>query len=132
MFGSRTTGIYKGLMQFIQSIIERLFSYRRKLATAGVSVFAAYLAFHVMFGANGMVQYQRKRAEFKHLQEEVQQVQNENDHLQQQIKALQTDRNTIEKEAREQLKYVRPGEVIYVMPAPKNDRIPATATAEKR
>ena len=40
-------------------------------------------------------------------------------------------REAIEKEAREQLKYAKPGEMIYVLPAPKVESIPSTATAQK-
>ena len=36
----------------------------------------------------------------------------------QQIQALKTDQKAIEKEAREQLRYVRPGEYVYVPPPP--------------
>jgi len=119
-------------MLFIQGFVEKLFGHRRKIATAGVGLFAVYVAIHVMFGANGMVQYHRKRAEYKNVQLEVQQIEAENQRLQQQIKSLKSDPKTIEKEAREQLKYARPGEVVYVLPAPKHDRTPATASAEKK
>lgn len=119
-------------MQFIQPIIDRVFGFRRKVATAGVALFAAYVAFHVIFGSNGMVQYQNKRSEHKRLEQELQQVQAENERIQQQIKSLKSDPKTIEKEAREQLKYARPGEVVYVMPAPRNDRAPASAKAENK
>jgi hypothetical protein len=34
---------------------------RRRLATAGVAMLAAWLFLHVMFGANGMVIYRSKR-----------------------------------------------------------------------
>jgi len=45
---------------------------------------------HVMFGANGMVVYRSKRAEYQRLQFEIDRVQKENDQYTQQIKALQT------------------------------------------
>ncbi len=114
-------------MRFVQTISEKLYQWRRKLATGGVTVFAMYLAFHVVFGANGWMVYERKKAEHQRLQREVQEMRMENDRLQQGIHNLQkADPNTIEKEAREQLKYARPGEVVYVMPAPKQE-LPAAA-----
>ena len=117
-------------MHLIQAIIDKAFGYRRKLATAGIALFAASLGFHVIFGANGMLQYGNKRAEYQRIQTEVQEMQAENDRLEHQIKALKTDPRTIEKEAREQLKYMRDGEVVYFLPEPK----PATntATAQKK
>jgi len=46
----------------------------------------------------------------------VQQIQEENDRYVQQIKELKTDPKAIEREAREQMHYTRPGEVVYVRP----------------
>lgn len=85
-----------------------------------------------MFGANGMMAYRQKVDEYRRLQQEVQQEQAENERLRQHINALKTDPEAIEKEAREQLKYARPGEMIYVLPAPKVDPAPPTASAQKR
>jgi cell division protein FtsB len=81
----------------------------------------------VMFGANGTVVYRSKRAEYKSLQTEIDRLQKENDQYTQQIKALENEPKAIEKEAREQLHYTRPGEYVYVAPAPK----PATHSAHK-
>ena len=47
----------------------------------------------------------------------MQQIQEENDRYVQQIKELKTDPKAIEREAREQMHYTRPGEVVYVRPA---------------
>jgi cell division protein FtsB len=101
---------------------------RRRLATAGVALLAAWLFLHVMFGANGMVVYRSKRAERQKLQADIDKLQKENDLYMQQIHSLQNDPKAIEKEAREQLHYARPGEVVYVAPQP--DR-PATNAARK-
>lgn len=89
---------------------------RRRVATAGVLVLTVWLGLHVMFGSNGMVIYRQKKAELKDLQGEVQQIQEENDRYVQQIKDLKTDPKAIEREAREQMHYTRPGEVVYVRP----------------
>ena len=101
---------------------------RRRLATAGVALLAAWLFLHVMFGANGMVIYRSKRAERQRLQADIDKLQKENDLYVQQIKSLQSDPKAIEKEAREQLHYARPGEVVYV--PPMGDR-PANNAARK-
>jgi cell division protein FtsB len=76
------------------------------------------LVLHAMFGANGMVVYQQKRAERQTLQSEVQRLQKENDQYVERIRALKTDHRAIEREAREQLHYTRPGEYVYVAPDP--------------
>jgi cell division protein FtsB len=123
---------------FGERILERsrpaltwLYGVRRRLATAGVAILTIWLFLHVMFGANGMVVYRQKRAEYQNLQREIDSLQKENDHYTGQIKALQTDPETIEKEAREQLHYARPGEVVYVAPAPPPPVISVTNAARK-
>ena len=108
-----------------------LYRARRRLATVAVAVVTVWLFLHVMFGANGMVVYRQKRAEYQNLNHEIDQLQKENDRYTAQIKALQTDPETIEKEAREQLHYARPGEVVYVSPAPPPIQMPSTNAAQK-
>lgn len=90
---------------------------RRKLATAAVGILACLLGYHVVFGANGLMVYEHKRSEYRQLEEQNRVVQQQNQDLERQIKALKTDPQAIEKEAREQLHYVRSGEVVYTIPA---------------
>lgn len=105
-----------------QPLLSAVYSERRRLATAGVGLLAVWLFLHVMFGANGMVVYRLKRTERQKLQAEIEKLQRENDLYEQQIKGLQNDPQAIEKEAREQLHYARPGEVVYVEPVPARPR----------
>src|SRR5262245_38996271 len=100
---------------------------RRKLATAGVGVLILLLAYHVIFGANGALVYAGKRAEYQGLDKEIQQLQQDNERLNQNIHRLKTDPQMIEKEAREQLKYTRPGEIVFTLP---EDQKAKTATAQ--
>jgi len=90
---------------------------RRRIATVAVALLAASLFVHVMFGANGMVVYRQKRAEYQQLQKQIVGVQQENDRYTQQVQGLKSDQTAIEKEAREQLGYAKPGEYVYVAPA---------------
>jgi cell division protein FtsB len=108
-----------------------LYNSRRRLATLAVLAIAVWLSLHVMFGANGMVVYRQKSAEYQTLRHEIDALQKENDHYTTQIDALQTDPKTIEKEAREQLHYARPGERIIVSPAPTPIQVPSTNAARK-
>ena len=84
-----------------------------------------------MFGANGMVVYKQKRAEYQELRKRIVQAQQENDRYAQQIQGLKSDQTAIEKEAREQLGYARPGEVVYVQPATVKPVVPSNHTAKK-
>lgn len=90
----------------------------RRLGTAAALLLIAGLMLHAMFGANGMVVYREKRAELQSLRTEVESLQKENNRYVDQIKSLKSDPAAIEKEAREQLHYTRPGEVVYVAPDP--------------
>jgi cell division protein FtsB len=98
----------------IRPFLITIYSLRRRIATIAVMVMAVSLFVHVMFGANGMIVYKKKRAEYQSLAKQIQQVQQENDRDTQQIQGLKSDREAIEKEAREQLGYAKPGEYVYV------------------
>ncbi len=110
-------------------LLTQIYALHRRIATIAVLLLAALLFVHVMFGANGMVVYKQKRAEFQALQNQIAQEQKANDEYRQQIEALKTDQKAIEKEAREQLRYVRPGEFVYVPPPPANP--PTNRSAKK-
>jgi cell division protein FtsB len=116
--------------KLIEFVTAWLYQSRRKLATALVGMLACVIAYHAVFGANGMVVYQKKKSEYRQLERDNDSMQRENDRLQQQIKALKSDPATIEKEAREQLRYTRPGEMIYILPEQNKPAVPTTATAQ--
>jgi cell division protein FtsB len=103
---------------------------RRKVGTAGIGLLAVWMFLHVMFGPNGTVVYQQKRAEYRKLQQDIHELQQENERYSEQVKALKSDPKAIEKAAREELRYARPGEVVYVVPSPTRQH-PVTRTAEK-
>ena len=111
--------------------LTMLYSIRRRLATGAVTAFAIWMFVHVMFGANGMVVYKAKKAEYQSLETEIDSLKKENQGYTQQIQSLQSDPKTIEKEAREQLHYARPGEVVYVAPAPPPQQRPTNNAARK-
>lgn len=119
------------VVKFSQIIFEFLHAWRRKFAIAAVAAFAFYVGYCVTFGTNGVLAYQQKKTELEKLKKEVEQLQAENAERQKHIQSLKSDPKTIEKEAREQLRYAKPGEVIYVMPAPK-PQDPQTGLAVKR
>ena len=115
-----------------ERIVCRLYQLRTKIATTAVAAFAIFIAIHVIFGINGMVVYKNKKSEYRTLQKDLDQLQKENQQLSDQIKALKTDPSAIEKEAREQLHYARPGEVIYLTPGQPNPNAPPpNANAKK-
>ena len=101
----------------------------RRLGTVTAVALILALMLHAMFGANGMVAYRQKRAEMQSLKTDVERLQKQNEENVSRIKALKSDPKAIEKEAREQFGYARPGEVVYVSPAPPPK--PPTGRAKK-
>lgn len=117
-------------MALIVHIADSFYRARRKLAAGAIFTLAVLLGLHVVFGQNGFLAYQKKRADYRILGKDVERIQKENDALTQRIKALKTDPASIEKEAREQLRYARPGELVYTYPEPPPRPAPPVA-AEK-
>jgi len=111
--------------------LEKVHLLRTRLATLAVALLAVWLFFHVTFGANGMVIYRAKRAEYQTLQKDIDRLQKENAEYNQQVDELKTDPKRIEKEAREQFHYARPGEVVYVAPETPASAPPANRSAKK-
>lgn len=119
------------MMEKLRPTLTWAYALRRRTATAVVGILAVWLFVHVTFGANGMVVYRQKSAEYKSLQAEIGDLQKENDSYSKQINSLKTDPKTIEKEAREKLHYTRPGEVVYVAPTPVTPQPPDNKAARK-
>jgi len=118
-------------LEIIEITREWIYSRRRRVATVGIGVLTALLGWHVVFGANGIFPYEHKRAEYRSVQSEIENLQQENDRLQSEIKSLRSDPKTIEREAREQLRYARPGEKVFMYPSQNPAQPPANATAKK-
>jgi cell division protein FtsB len=115
----------------VRPFLVEIYRLRRRIATIAVAVLAVSLFVHVMFGANGMVVYKQKRAEYETLHKQIGEVQKENDRYTQRVQDLKSDQHAIEKEAREQLGYAKPGEYVYVPPAPVKPAPPANHSARK-
>lgn len=96
----------------------------RRLGTAAAALLTLGLLLHALLGANGMVVYRQKHAELESLQSDVNRLQKENEDYAERIRALNSDPKAIEREAREQLHYTKPGEFVYVAPDPPQ-KLPA-------
>jgi cell division protein FtsB len=116
-------------VKWVDGLAQNLVQWRRLLASAMLAVVAVGLGAHVMLGNNGWMSYRQKRAEYQKLQIELQRIDDDNRRLDTQIRALKSDPKAIEKEAREQLRYAKPGEVIYLLPEPPGQH-PAQAAPQ--
>jgi cell division protein FtsB len=97
-------------------LAARIYLSRRKMATAGAAVLALGLGYHVVFGRNGLISYEQKRMDSKTLDGELRSLERENEQLKGHVERLENDPDAIEHQAREELHYTRPGEVIYTLP----------------
>lgn len=101
---------------------------RRWIAIGAAVLFTIFFTLHVAFGRNGLDNYERKRAQDKALQQQIESLQKENSALKDHVNRLKNDPDAIEYEARQKLHYARPGEVIYRLnqqPKPDADQPPA-------
>jgi cell division protein FtsB len=101
----------------IVRLYDRAHAEWRKIATVAAAVLAVGMGYHVVFGQNGLTAYQQKRQDSQTLQSQLRSLQRENELLKGHVDRLQNDPNAIEHQAREELHYTRPGEVIYTLPA---------------
>jgi cell division protein FtsB len=120
-----------GVRGWLRLAAHTAYSGRRRLATGAIVLLAACISYHVVFGSNGMLVYEQKRSEFKQLQQEIEGLQKENGRYTRHIQALKSSPDAIEREAREQLRYAKPGEVVYVLPGEAQTSPPSTSTARK-
>jgi len=114
-----------------QPAVHRAFNLRRKIGTILAAVLAVWIFFHVVLGSNGALVYGNKRTEYKTLAKDVDALQEQNDQLRKKIEALKSDPAAIEREAREQLHYAKPGEIVYVAPAPPPPVMPKNNSAKR-
>jgi cell division protein FtsB len=81
-----------------------------------------------IFNDKGMLQVRSQSQKLSSLESEIQKIEAENKRLTEDIHALRTDPAMIEKLAREELKLVKPGEVVLVTPS---DSAPSTPPAQQ-
>lgn len=111
----------------LAALRERAFTVAQSFwRPAGTSVAVALIllfGWSVVNGKHGLSSWQKQRVQDHELRQEIQDLQQENARLRDHVGRLKTDSNAIEHEAREQLHYARPGEVIYALPAdPKSQQ----------
>jgi cell division protein FtsB len=131
MISSNTTRVV-GKRPAAVRLYVRVHTEWRKIATAAAVVLAVGMGYHVVFGQNGLTAYQQKRQDAQMLQSQLRSLQRENELLKGHVERLQSDPNAIEHQAREELHYTRPGEVIYTLPATPSAKSTTNQSAAKQ
>jgi cell division protein FtsB len=88
----------------------------RRNALFAMALLSLILLMHEIFGRNGYITLRREKKDYTALQQQIQKVSNENQQLEQKIHALTNNPEAIEKQARDQLRLAKPGEIIYTLP----------------
>lgn len=91
----------------------------RRYTIVVLALLSVVMVVHEIFGRNGYLTLQRQKKEYSDLRRKIQTLSEENHHLEQKIKALKNNPEAIEKQARNQLHLVKPGELVYVLPGNK-------------
>ena len=94
----------------------KAYSQRRRFATFAAAVLTMAVAYNVVFGHNGLASYRQKRQDAQSLDRQLKTLTRENESLKGHVDRLQEDPDAIEHQAREELHYTRPGEVIVSLP----------------
>ena len=97
--------------------MKQAYAQRRRFATVAAAVLAVAVGYHVVFGQNGLTAFEQKKQVERQLTEQLQTLRDENEALRGHVERLQNDPGAIEHQAREELHYTRPGEVIVTLPA---------------
>ena len=92
-----------------QTVIVRI-----ALAVFGLLTVAMLLL--AVFNEKGAIQVHARATKLTAIESEVSRLEVENKQLHSDIQSLRSDPNTIEKFAREELKLVKPGEIVLVTP----------------
>jgi len=96
--------------------MQQMYEQRRRFATVAAAVLALGVGYHVVFGQNGLTAFEKKKEDAKALAHQLDMLQQENDALKGHVERLENDPGAIEHQAREELHYTRPGEVIVTLP----------------
>jgi cell division protein FtsB len=96
---------------------------QNRIALVVFSVLAVGTLLLGIFNDKGLLQVGVQSQKLGDLQAEIQKIEQDNKALAEEIQSLRTDPTMIEKLAREELKLVKPGEVVLLAP---NDNSPTT------
>ena len=101
----------------------------RPAATSLAVVLILLFGWGVVNGKHGLSVWEQQRVKDKQLRQQIDDLQQENTRLRQHVDHLKSDPGAIEHEAREQLHYAKPGEVIVTLPTQPQNR-PSSAQSK--
>jgi cell division protein FtsB len=91
---------------------------RQRLAIVAAAGVSTALVAAILFGSRGLLRLRTLTTEEAAIKQRIGGLLLENQRLRTQLHALRTDDRYVERLAREQLGFVRPGDVVYRFPGP--------------
>jgi cell division protein FtsB len=116
MSSKTTVRVPEAELTGVRRWLTEMYGQRRRFATFAALVLALAVGYHVVFGQNGLTAYQKKKDDAKTLAQQLDALRQENEALKGHVDRLDHDPGAIEHQAREELHYTRPGEVIVTLP----------------
>lgn len=116
------------LAEAARAVVVRV---RRRAAAVVLVVLTVPVAYKAVTGTHGYFAYQQELRDAQKLASEVEELKRNNAKLEENIKGLKSDPKVIEREAREQLRYVHPGDVVITVPQPQTRVETASVPATK-
>lgn len=108
---------------------RNLFRNRARFVGSGMLILVTLLlAWDVIYGQNGLSAWSAKRTHDRMLTQQIDRLRQENEALRHQNERLRDDPAAIEFQARQNLHYARPNEVIYAMPVASQPAPQSAAT----
>ena len=112
-----------------QERLKHIFRSRARVAGSVMLILVALLlAWDVIYGQNGLSAWSAKRAHDRSLTQQIEHLRQENEALRHQNERLRDDPAAIEFQARQNLHYARPNEVIFAMPVASQPSTQGSAT----
>lgn len=99
----------------------------RRNALLVLALVSVAIVVHEVTGRNGYLTLRHQKKEYTTLQKQIHKLSQDNQQLEQKIKALKDNPQAIEKQARDQLQLVKPGEMVYMLPARKSEKSSSSA-----
>jgi cell division protein FtsB len=105
---------------------------RRRWLLALGGLLCVLFCLHQLLGENGYLTLRARQREARQLENEVRRLTEEKQRMNREVDRLRNDPAAIERVAREEMKLVRPGEIIYYYTLPAAPSPPASAQARKK
>jgi cell division protein FtsB len=94
-------------------------SFRKKILVLGIGCLLVIVIVTSFFGKKGVMDINRARKNIRDLQATLEALKSERARLEREIRELESDPRAVEREAREKLWLIEPGEKVVVLPDKK-------------